>query len=58
MYLYILCAEMIFWTNVGQLIGKVSSDGTCFMVYCDENSEIVNKTVECTTTTIQPEVRH
>ena len=39
----------------GQIIGTVNSDGTCFMVYCDENSEIVNKTVECTTTTT-PEV--
>merc|ERR1712096_375332 len=35
----------------GQIIGTVNSDGTCFMVYCDETSEIVNKTVECTTTT-------
>ena len=26
------------------------------MVYCDENSEVVNKTVECTTTTLTPEV--
>merc|ERR1712096_253549 len=39
----------------GQIIGTVNSDGTCFMVYCDENSEIVNKTVECTSTTT-PEV--
>merc|ERR1719489_438167 len=39
----------------GQFIGTVTSDGICFMVYCDENSEIVNKTVECTSTT-QPEV--
>merc|ERR1712096_193052 len=39
----------------GQIIGTVNSDGTCFMVYCDENSEIINKTVECTTTTT-PEV--
>merc|ERR1712096_179678 len=39
----------------GQIIGTVNSDGTCFMVYCDENSETINKTVECTTTTT-PEV--
>ena len=47
--------EQTNYLILGQIIGKVSSDGTCFMVYCDENSEVVNKTVECTST-ITPEV--
>ena len=53
-----LCFIVLFNLNnlfSGQIIGTVNSDGTCFMVYCDENSEVVNKTVQCTSTNT-PEV--
>ena len=34
----------------GEEIGKVVFNGVCYLVYCDENSNIKKNTVECETT--------
>merc|ERR1712168_409781 len=51
------CQYNNFQYMPGQEVGKVVFQGTCYVVYCDSNSKIVKKTVECETTpTSTPEV--
>ena len=36
--------------QTGQEIGKVMFNGVCYLVYCDMDSKVVKKSVECQTT--------
>merc|ERR1739842_273225 len=44
------CVYKHFQYTQGQIIGTVITEGTCYLIYCDDNFTISKKTVECTTT--------
>merc|ERR1739840_15484 len=45
------CVYNNFQYTPGQEIGKVKFNGRCYLVYCDLDSRIAKKSVECQTTT-------
>merc|ERR1739840_76629 len=47
------CVWNHFNYEAGQIIGTVITDGHCYLVYCDQDSNIANRTVECSTTTTE-----